>query len=132
MKRIMKIGALAASVALGIVGLVGCSGGSSAEGKDCIGSWKVESMVADGEEMTAEDLAELAEMGFDMTDAFSIDMREDGTADVIIFEEPTSGTWEGKDGGCAITVEGETLVVPLEDGHLVLEEEGTKIIFKRG
>ncbi len=132
MKRIKKIGALAASVALGIVGLAGCSGSSSAEGKECIGKWVIESMVADGEVATAEDLAEMAELGFDMNEMFALDLKEDGTADIIIFEEATSGTWKGAEGACDVTVEGETLTFPLEDGNLVMEEEDTKIIFKRG
>ncbi len=132
MKRLKKIGALAAALTLGVAGLAGCSGGGKAAGTECIGKWVIESMESEGEVVTAEDLEEMSDLGFDMTEAFAIDMHEDGTAELIVFDEGTSGTWEGTGSACDITVEGETLSVPIVDGRLVMDEDGTKIVFKRG
>ena len=131
MKASNKFTTVAASVILVTIGLAGCSNGTAGAASDCAGNWVVESMESEGQVFTAEQIAEIADTGYDMANVFSLQLNEDGVANMVVMEEKTVGTWEPADSACAITFEGDTEIVPIEAGKLTLGIDGKKATFKR-
>ncbi len=121
MKRIL-FGA--AALALGLT-LAGCS--SETDNSACVGEWTLSGMEQDGESTSAEEIAQLQELGLDM----GITVEEGGAANLDFVGEQQSGTWEPSADGCTFTLGGEPVVATVQDDKLVMEEDGQKIIFER-
>ncbi|WRS29540.1 hypothetical protein U6G28_08415 [Actinomycetaceae bacterium MB13-C1-2] len=132
MRSIAKLTATLAAVSLGSVALVGCSSGDGGTaGPDCEGSWTLAAMESDGEKITENDIEDMKQSGVDLSAAFTLDLTSDGKAMLSVFDAPSEGTWAVKDGNCEITIEGEAISAPIEDGKLILAVDGSSISFKR-
>ena len=89
-----------------------------------VGNWKLTELVSDGEVAGADDIQVMESLGLTV----SLEIREDGTASLVLFGVNMSGPWECTDGtnvrfvleGGAIdaTVDGNTLT--MLDGNDVL------------
>jgi hypothetical protein len=122
--------AAAASAAVVAVTLAGCGAQSGAEAEAAfVGTWVVESMSSEDEELTSEDL-EL--IGGDQ--AVTLTMSKDGTFELKLFsEEMQEGTWKAKSATeAAFTVDGEDAKATLRGGKLTLAVDTEEIVFVRG
>lgn len=132
MRSTAKLTVALAAVSLGSVALVGCSSGNGGNaGPECEGSWTLAAMEADGEQITESDIEDMKQSGVDLSEAFTLNLTDDGKAVLSVFDQPSEGTWVTKDGNCEITIEGEAISAPIEDGQLVLAVDGSSISFKR-
>lgn len=115
MKRFISV----LAVAILVFVLIGCGGSG---GSDYVGNWELTKAEYDGTEIDAK------EMGF----SASVEIKEDGKATFVFDSDKTEGTWEEKDGKVLLT-EGESdpLEAELEDGNLVIEQDGGKMIFEK-
>lgn len=125
-----KLMALFATLAVACLVLVGCGGGgASADDKAAfVGTWEIAGMVENGEEMTADDLKMLKDLGMDVT----LTLTEDGKGTLDLFGEAMEGTWEATGAGKAnITIEGDTQEMLISGDSLTMEAEGSKLTFTK-
>lgn len=112
MKRTLKSFAAILMVLTLCLGLMTACGSNSPVGK-----WKLSEATAAG-------------VTVDVTELFgemTIELKSDGTAIMTAMGETENGTW--KQEGSKITIEGSE--VKLEDGKLIMESEGAKMVFTR-
>lgn len=139
--RLLMVGFVVVGMSIGA-----CSGSSSADNldKQCVGDWKPHVMTMDGETTTVEEMQKSLEevndsdvgisMDVDFEEMFTITMKENHEVSMSAFgvDEGDAGTWKGVEGGCEVTVGGETQMYPLEDGLLIMEvDEGNSIGLSR-
>lgn len=133
MKLKAKIFAAAVCAVALCVALAGCAGGGTAGSADNSanfqGTWVLSGGNADGQELTAESIEAMEQMGLHVY----IQMNEGGSAVVSLFGSDYDGTWEAKDATTvALTFEGDTADAVLEGDELVLSVEGDSLKFKKG
>ena len=133
MKLKAKIFAAAVCAVALCVALAGCAGGGTAGSADNSanfqGTWVLSGGNADGQELTAESIEAMEQMGLHVY----IQMNEGGGAVVSLFGSDYDGTWEAKDATTvALTFEGDTADAVLEGDELVLSVEGDSLKFKKG
>lgn len=123
MKKHFKItGILAATAALALAG--GCSSGANAN-TACVGEW---TMVSLGEEVTAEEMAMLEELGMSL----DLTITEDGAVTLAMLDQSQEGTWEPASGGCSIIFADQPPAeAKVTDGQLIMEQDGNQIIFTK-
>lgn len=144
--RFKQVGFLAAGVLAASLALAGCADDKSADAESkesssastsdekCEGKWEPTEVTIDGEPLTAEDFdKELAALGgsessdetgeFGLDDMFSLDMKSDKKFELkyLLEDETLEGTWKDAKGGCEIVVNGETKMLPIEEGVMTLE-----------
>ena len=97
MKLKAKIFAAAVCAVALCVALAGCAGGGTAGSADNSanfqGTWVLSGGNADGQELTAESIEAMEQMGLHVY----IQMNEGGSAVVSLFGSDYDGTWEAKD-----------------------------------
>lgn len=138
----MKRSALRAASVFAVVlalclALVGC--GASGEGgtgaheanANFVGTWAIDSMSSDGQEMTEDELSIAKAMGVYLT------LRDDGTAALELFGVEAEGTWEATDAshamlrieeGSSADVAGDQEMT-FADGTLTMESPAQKMVF---
>ena len=90
-----------------------------------MGTWDLQEAKGDSS-YSAEDLQLVREMGYD----FYLELKEDGTAALVIDDDKTSGTWEVKSENVAtFSAEGDTMEMKLADGKLTAEEGSKSLTF---
>ena len=90
-----------------------------------VGTWDLQEAKGDSS-YSAEDLQLVREMGYD----FYLELKEDGTAALVIDDDKTSGTWEVKSENVAtFSAEGDTMEMKLADGKLTAEEGNKSLTF---
>ena len=90
-----------------------------------VGTWDLQEAKGDSS-YSAEDLQLVREMGYD----FYLELKEDGTAALVIDDDKTSGTWEVKSENVAtFSAEGDTVEMKLADGKLTAEEGSKSLTF---
>ncbi len=111
----------------------GGGGGGAKSDEAFVGVWTLNSMDADGMQMTGEEIKELAEMvGVDFDDMFRLELDADGTAKMIVQEETMEGKWAAKDASTVtLTMDDESVDATLADGLLTLESDGDKMVFEK-
>lgn len=110
------------SVLLALAMLLGCV--ALAEGVDYTGVWVLTGAESMGMQMGP---STLAAVGLDMT----MTLNADGTMVVSTMGVEEAGTWAPTDSGIAMTDEEETIHVPYQDGVLMIEDQGTLLMFTR-
>ncbi len=126
-KKIAVVFAAACALAL-CFALVGCGGGSDDAKANFVGDWKLTEGQAGGETISADDMAQLEELGLSTTFSF----KEDGSCTLDLFGAETSGTWEGKSATTAsVTIEDETVDVEISDDVLSFSSGEDSLKFKK-
>lgn len=132
MKLKAKIFAVAACAVALCVALAGCAGGGTAASDNAAnfqGTWVLSGGNADGQEMTAEAIEAMEQMGLNVY----IQLNEGGNAAISLFGTLYDGTWEAKDATTvALTFQGDTADAVLEGDELVLSVDGDSLKFKKG
>ena len=106
------------AVLLGMLLLLGVA---AAETADVTGTWYLNEISAEGVSVNP------VSVGMDM----SITINADGTALVTLNGEDTDSSWAMEDGKVVVTMEGDPQAFTPEDGKLVAEESGAKMILER-
>ncbi len=115
-----------AAVGLLASGMGACA--SSAGATDaCVGEWDLVAMSAQGQSVSAEELAEFEDMGL----RIYLQVEEDGSAVLSFFGEDEEGTWVGTAGGCTLTMSDESVTAQVVDGLLTIEQDGAEITFSK-
>lgn len=84
-----------------------------------VGMWEIDSMRYDGEEMGASELNMMREMGMNVT----LELRDDGKASLMLFDEEMAGTWKlNSENSISVTFEGDTIEGSITDGILSLAD----------
>lgn len=115
------VGALTGAVAL-VLALVACGAGEpgvdlGALRSTFMGSWELESATVGDVDVSGEDLDGMEELGMRVT----LDLDGEGHMLLDVFGEQYEGAWEMQDEKTlALTVDGDSLEVPYEDGILSL------------
>ena len=85
-------------------------------------------MTTDGKDTSTAEMAAVRDLGMNVTLA----LNEDGTAQLILFEEPLNGSWQAGSGNTVtITLEGEPITGEVSNGLLVLRDGGDVLSFHR-
>lgn len=111
MKRTLK------SFAAILMVLTLCLGLMTACGNSPVGKWKLSEATAAG-------------VTVDVTELFgemTVELKSDGTAIMTAMGETENGTW--KQEGSKIIVEGSEM--KFEDGKLIMEDDGSRLVFTR-
>ena len=82
-------------------------------------TWYLQQLIMDGTTYNASDV------GLEMTFTF----REDGTAELVINDEPVSGTWTAEGNQISVLANDIENIFTLEDDRLIAEDRGTTMIF---
>lgn len=108
------------------VALAGCGGGDI-DTSAFIGHWKLTG-VEGMEGVTTSDLATLEDYGLVCT----LDINEDGSCKLDLFEEVSDGTWKASSSTkVEFSFDGDTETGTLDSGKLTMEEDGEKLIFEQ-
>lgn len=98
----------------------GALAASAPEPSEVVGTWYLNSMEVGGATMTPEMI------GFEMT----MTLNEDYSANMhVTGSEDTTVTWAITNGQVTVSSDGEEQVFDLVDGNLIMEAEGTKMVF---
>lgn len=125
MKRTNKIIAALAAVMMVMLMVAGCGNNNSADNALVAGTWKLTSAEASGMTLTSEMLGTVG------MDNMTIEFDENGTVKLALYEQTVDAQWAMNGDAVEITVEGETIAAQLEDGKLVMEADGAKLIFEK-
>ena len=130
MKKTWKPAALVMAILLMMSTLLaGCGGGS---GDPIVGKWTLSGVDVAGTVVDIKDFAEQYGLGTDASAPdISFDIRADGTLTGNAAGEEAEGTWEVGTGAYTLTIQGESQDVTLEDGNLVMEISGMKMVFSK-
>lgn len=132
MKPKAKIFAVAACVVALCVALTGCAGSGTAGSDNAAnfqGTWVLSGGNADGQEMTAESIEAMEQMGLNVY----IQLNEGGAAVFGLSSESVDGTWEARDATTvALAFPDSTVDAVLEGDELVLSVDGSSLKFKKG
>ena len=82
-------------------------------------TWYLQQLTMDGTTYNASDV------GLEMTFTF----REDGTAELVMNDEPVSGTWTAEGNQITVLANDIENIFTLEDDRLIAEDRGTTMIF---
>ena len=124
--------ALACCIFAACLALAGCTGAGAGNGDDAkkafIGTWALAEIVEDGQATSADDLETLKSLGFEI----HVDLNEDGTAALVLFEESLDGTWEAESATQGtITLNDHTVSMVIEDSQLRFEQGGAALAFEK-
>lgn len=113
--------------------LVGCGeGGGGAGSTGLSGKYIITSMDENG---VVTDLAEMEsmfeQMGMKLEDAMYLEFKSDGKFDMTIFGETVSGTYTSEGNTATLAVDGESINATINAGEISLEQDGTKMVFKK-
>lgn len=100
--------------------VVGCGSAKYANSK-YLGTWKATQAEAYGVSISTESVI----------GEFSMDLKEDGSAKVIIDKDAYKGEWEEIKEGIQLKDAKDTMDFKAKDGHLILEYSGATITFEK-
>ena len=134
MKRTWKLMTVAMAVLLMMcMVLTGCGGGGGGGGTDpIVGKWSVTGMdLGTGTVINLQEFAE--EYGVDAASvSITFDIKADGTLSGDANGETASGTLKkGSGNEYTLTMDGSDQICTLEDGKLIMESEGIKMILTK-
>lgn len=104
-----------------LLALMLCLGAALAETADLVGTWYFNAIATKGASVNP------GSMGLSM----SLTFNEDNSASVDVSGAVVEGTWTVKDGKIILEADGESRVLSMQDGNLVMEVEGGQGIFGR-
>ena len=110
------------SLLLALAMLLGCT--AFAEGVDYTGTWVLTGAESAGMQMGPETLAMF---GLEMTMTF----HADGTMSVTTMGMEETGTWVATATGIAMTDDTETIEIPYQNEMLLIDDQGTVLMFTR-
>ena len=99
--------------------------GTEVDLNDPVGTWKLVSMKEDGETISDEDLAMMEAIGMEIT----LELKEDGTGVLTIFDETTELHW--KDGIMYEDDEDDAVEYVIEDGVLTMGDDTDELVFAK-
>ena len=127
--RALAAALAAAALSCLVIGACGCTGGAALR-DGLVGTWDYDlDTIARfvGQDLTDEQVQAARELMF-------LNLDEDGAAELVLFGEIRSGSWEpGGAGGAdaTITVEGDAYPARLDDGVLTMGEGETALVFEK-
>ncbi len=126
---------LALILALVMIAMTLAACGGSSSGDTIVGSWTIDTIEADGINISYDDYvkqAEAAGMG-ELAEMTKIEMtfKEDGTLTMSAAGAEMSGTWTGSGSSYTLTADGSSMDITLKDGKIVMEEDGQKVTLKK-
>lgn len=114
-----------------IVSLVACGGGEG--GKNPAGVYNLTKMGSGAEEITVEEMVEIAGMDIGMT----LELKEDNSfvLNMGLFadegEDSVSGTWKMDGDSLILSAEGDDISVTYDDSTIVMDMEGEFLTFEK-
>ncbi len=111
--------------------LAGCGGG---EGSSTAwsGKYVIASMDENGTVTNLEELESMFElMDMKLEDAMYLEFKSDGKFDMALFGETVSGTYKADGNAATLSAAGETIDASIEGNTITLEQDGTKMVFKK-
>lgn len=127
-KGIVALMACVFALSLALVGCGGGGGGADAKAA-WVGTWDLYEMEENGSVTSSDDIEMLKALGLDVY----LDLGQDGKASLVLFGEAMDGTWEAKSTTEAtFTMEGQTVSMAIADSKLTMEQNGSKLVFKKG
>ena len=131
MKKTMKKRILALLMALAMmVTLVACSGGNSG-GKNPSGTYTLVKMSSGEEEITMEEMEEIAGMDIEVTLELTEDNKFTLDMGILAEGENTSGTWKMDGDSLILSAEGDDVSVTYDDKTIVMDMEGEVLTFEK-
>lgn len=128
MKKLLGVLAAFACAFACCLALVGCGGEDTAQAKEFIGTWNLESVTAESSELkvTASDVALMRSFG----NTASLTLNADGTANFTLFEIDTECEWSVKDSTSALLmIDGQKVDLTIdEEGILKMSQGGEEAI----
>lgn len=124
MKRTNKVIAALAAVMMVMLMVAGC-GNSGADKASVAGTWKLTSIEAQEMTLTSEMLGSVG------MDNMTMEFDESGTVKLGLGGQTVEAQWTMNGDAVEITAEGDTIAAQLEDGKLVMEADGTKLVFEK-
>ncbi len=125
----LLLGVLACAIAACLT-LTGCAFGASVSSNPeelFIGTWEIESLVQDGEEITADEIDAMRDY---LNTSVYLILDENGDATLDLFGETAEGQWEVIDeGSCSITIEGSSVTATLSDDVLTFSQDESEMHF---
>lgn len=95
---------------------------------DFVGTWEVTSMAKDGETTDQESLDAMKAFGLNLY----LELAEDGSAKLENFGNSMEGTWTATEvGKGTLTLQGNGVPMVLDDGHLTVEQNESKLEFEQ-
>lgn len=104
-----------------MLALLLCLGVALAEDAGVTGTWYLNELAAEGITMSP------ASVGMNLV----MVLNADNTATMEGLSEPEVGTWAMEEGKTLVTLDGEPMAFVLEEGNLVADNNGLKMIFGR-
>lgn len=98
-----------------------------ADDTDITGEYSFVSMKADGESLTAGDLANY---GMDSS-SFALKLNTDGTFVMTVMDESQEGEWTQDGDTVTLTAEGEDVTGTVDGGTITLEDDDVSIVFEK-
>lgn len=93
-----------------------------------VGSWKLTGLVSDGEVANADDIELMQDVGLTV----SLDIREDGTVDLVLFGVNMSGIWESADGvNVSMRFKGDTMNATVNGTELTMVDGEDRLTFTK-
>lgn len=93
-----------------------------------VGSWKLTGLTSDGEVANAEDIELMQDVGLTV----SLDIKEDGTVDLVLFGVNMSGIWESADGvNVSMRFRGDTMNATVNGTELTLVDGEDRLTFTK-
>ena len=128
MKKIGLIAAICFAFAMCMM-LAGCGGGQGDPKEAFSGTWDLLSLTQGDVETSEEDVKTLAALGMEV----HLDLNEDGSAELDLFDDVKKGTWEVTAASAGtITLDGDAVDMIIEDETLSMTQGDTTLYFKKG
>lgn len=130
MSKKLAVIAMAGLIAL-CLALVGCSSASekAAAKAAFAGTWDLVEMDNNGEITSQEDIELMKSFGLEVY----VNLNEDDSAQLVLFDTPLEGTWEASSETAGkITLEDQSVDMTIEESRLTFLQEGIALIFEKG
>lgn len=101
--------------------MCGCGGTDMSDSK-YLGKWQATTAEYSGMKLGVEDA---------LGGEFSFTLNDDGTVDLVVTGDKESGKWSETENGIQFEEGDETMAFNDEDGKLVLDYSGMKLIFEK-
>ena len=119
-----RVAILMLAVVMTVLALAGCG---KKESSPVVGEWKATKMESMG---MSVDLKELKEAGIDDV-SIEMSIKDDGTFSMDALGESGDGTWKYSGSTLTLTVDGEDQKAEYKDGTIILDIEGSTVVFEK-
>ena len=135
MKKNLSVKLLSLALALVcLLSFASCAGGGNGNANSPAGTDKLQKMEANGVSMDIDALASMAGAAGGNFECL-LELKADGTFTLDMSamgeEQAEEGTWKAENGKLIMTVDGEDAEATLNNGELVLAEDGASMTFKK-